>query len=192
MTRAAELREAIDQQKHELESLHVLYNQHLQGIGAIYDSLIKRALSDTYSGVLRMPKGELQFQIEEATGLSGEAVETLALVLADVAAMMCSCQGIGHHPRFLLHDCPREADLDRHIYNRYLRAMWMLTNENGGKASAPFQYIVTTTSMPPVDLEAAISLRLKAHPETEMMFRRLLTNTSTEELIPMFEEEHGM
>jgi hypothetical protein len=112
-----------------------------------------------------MPKGELQFHIEEATGLSGEAVETLALVLADVAAMMCSCQGIGHHPRFLLHDSPREADLERHIYSRYLRFMWNLTNHFGCQDKAPFQYIVTTTSKPPKELEAAICLRLEAHPK---------------------------
>ena len=77
----------------------------------------------------------------------------LALVLADIAAMLCACQGIGHHPRFLLHDSPREADLDRHIYNRYLRAMWALTEESGGKDKAPFQYIVTTTEKPPDELQ---------------------------------------
>lgn len=190
MTRATNLGETIERQKQELVSLQVVYKQHLQAIGAVYDSLIKRALSDTYSGVLRMPKGELQFQIKETTGLSGEAVETLALVLADVAAMLCSCQGLGHHPRFLLHDSPREADLDRHIYNRYLRSMWTLTNEYGGKEKAPFQYIVTTTSRPPVDLETAICLRLEAHPESEMLFRRLLRNPPIEEQITMFGVEH--
>jgi len=109
---AAEQQEIVERQKQELQRLQASYGQRLQAIGNIYDGLIKSALSDTYSGTLRMSKSELQFQIEEATGLTGEAVETLALVLADVAAMMCSCQGIGHHPRFLLHDSPREADLD--------------------------------------------------------------------------------
>jgi hypothetical protein len=131
-TEATGLRKNIETQKHELETFQQSYGQRLQNIGAIYNDLIKNALSDTYSGKLQMPKGELQFRIEEATGLSGEAVETLALVLTDVTAMVCSCKGIGCHPRFLLHDSPREADLDRHIYNRYLQAMWTLTNEFGG------------------------------------------------------------
>lgn len=175
-TRAAELRKNIEIQKHELEALQQSYGQRLQIIGAIYNGLIKSTLSDTYSGTLRMLKGELQFHIEEVTGLSGEAVETLALVLADVTAMVCSCRGIGCHPRFLLHDSPREADLDRHIYNRYLQAMWTLSNGYGGIREAPFQYIVTTTSRPPEILWAAICLQLEAHPESGMLFGRLLKN----------------
>lgn len=175
-TETAELRKNIETQKQELETFQQSYGQRLQNIDTIYNGLIKKALSDTYSGKLQMPKGELQFRIEEATGLSGEAVETLALVLTDVAAMVCSCKGIGCHPRFLLHDSPREADLDRHIYNRYLQAMWTLTNEFGGINEAPFQYIVTTTSRPPETLSPAICLQLEAHPENKMLFGRLLKN----------------
>lgn len=174
--RAAEQQEIVERQKQELQRLQASYGQRLQAIGNIYDGLIKSALSDTYSGTLRMSKSELQFQIEEATGLTGEAVETLALVLADVAAMMCSCQGIGHHPRFLLHDSPREADLDRHIYNRYLQAMMTLSTEHGGAEAAPFQYIITTTSRPPDNLRQAICLQLEAHPQTNMLFGCALRN----------------
>jgi hypothetical protein len=186
--RAAELKEIIEGQHQELQRLQASYGQRLRAIGKVYDGLIKSALSDTYSGALRMPKGEVQFQIEEATGLSGEAVETLALVLADVAAMMCSCQGIGHHPRFLLHDSPREADLDRHIYNRYLRAMMALSTKNGGAEAAPFQYIITTTSRPPDDLEPAICLRLEAHPQTNMLFGCMLRNPEFPTTAELFEE----
>lgn len=185
--RATDLRERITRQTGELERLQATYQQRLDVITAVYNGLIKSALSDTYSGALRMWKGELRFEIDELAGLSGEAVETLALVLADVAAMMCSCQGIGHHPRFLVHDSPREADLDRHIYNRYLRAMWALTEESGGKEAAPFQYIVTTTSRPPDDIHEAICLRLEAHPPENMLFGRLLKNQelpTTPELFP--------
>lgn len=173
---AAEQQEIVECQKQELQRLQASYGQRLQAIGNIYDGLIKSALSDTYSGTLRMSRSELQFQIEEATGLTGEAVETLALVLADVAAMMCSCQGIGHHPRFLLHDSPREADLDRHIYNRYLQAMTTLSTKHGGAEAAPFQYIITTTSRPPENLRQAICLQLEAHPQTNMLFGCALKN----------------
>ena len=145
-------------------------------IGEIYDRLVKGALSGTYSGSLGMTRGDVQFEILEAEGLSGEAVETLALVLADVAAMICACSGIGHHPRFLMHDSPREADLDRHIYNRYLGMMMNLTREFGGREAAPFQYIVTTTSPPPPELRETICLQLKAHPKDEMLFRCVLRN----------------
>lgn len=187
--RANELGQTIDRQNQEIQHLQATYKQRLKAIGDVYDSLIKGALSDSYSGALRMPKGELQFHIEEATGLSGEAVETLALVLADVAAMICSCRGIGYHPRFLLHDSPREADLDRHIYNRYLRAMMALTIENGGMEEAPFQYIVTTTSRPPEDLHNAICLKLEAHPQENMLFRCVLRNPELPTVADLFDAQ---
>lgn len=186
--RAEALRESIERQKMALDELQKSYRERLDAIGKIYDGLIKRCLSESYTGVLHMPKGELQFRIEEATGLSGEAVETLALVLADVAAMLCACQGIGHHPRFLVHDSPREADLDRHIYNRYLRAMWTLTEEHGGKDAAPFQYIVTTTSRPPDDIHEAICLKLEAHPPENMLFKKILLPPKVQETENLFEE----
>lgn len=186
---AVEQQEIVERQKQELQRLQASYGQRLQAIGNIYDVLIKSALSDTYSGALLMPKGELQFQIEEATGLTGEAVETLALVLADVAAMMCSCQSIGHHPRFLLHDSPREADLDRHIYNRYLQAMMTLSTEHGGAEAAPFQYIITTTSRPPENLRQAICLQLEAHPQTNMLFGCALRNPELPATADLFDAQ---
>ncbi len=84
---------------------------------------------------------------------------------------------------------PREADLDRHIYNRYLRAMWALTEETGGKESAPFQYIVTTTSRPPDDIHDAICLRLEAHPPERMLFLRRLKNQEPPTTPELFPEE---
>ena len=190
--RATNLRAGIEEQGKVLEDLMGSYDQRLKAIRKIYNSLIVNALSKTYSGKLRMPKGELQFHIDEATGLSGEAVETLALVLADVAAMECSCKGIGHHPRFLLHDSPREADLDRHIYNRYLLSMWSLTEEHGGQDVAPFQYIVTTTSRPPDNLKPAICLQLEAHPASKMLFGCLLKNVETPSTPDLFAGEGVM
>jgi hypothetical protein len=172
--RADKLQEQMSKWELELDGVQSSYEQNLKSISTIYNSLIKRVLSQSYSGSIRLPKGEVKFGIQEKTGLSGEAVETLALALADVSAMVCSSEGIGVHPRFLVHDSPREADLDRHIYNQYLREMWALTNELGGSDNAPFQYIVTTTSRPPDNLQGAIVLQIKAYPESDMLFKCLL------------------
>lgn len=189
-TLAADIKAKIELQTQKVVELQESYGNRLKSIRKVYDGIVKSALSSTYSGMLHMPNGELEFRIKEETGLSGEAVETLALVLADVAAMVSSCRGIGYHPRFLLHDSPREADLDRHIYNRYLQAMWRLTTESGGKEEAPFQYIVTTTSRPPKELKTAICLRLEAHPEKNMLFRRLLKNPEVKNA-DLFEGKEG-
>lgn len=147
----------------------------------LYDKVLKQVLSPTYSGeVLLPPRHDLEFCIQESSsGLAGEAVETLALVLADFTAMLWSLQSNGQHPAFLLHDSPREADLDRHIYNRFLRIIHDIAGDMGGNR-APFQYIITTTSKPPKTIMESdvVRLRLKAQPETGLLFRQLLNPKS--------------
>lgn len=155
--------------------------QHRKAVAlrTLYDEVLKRVLSTSYSGELRLPpQHDLEFRIrEEAAGLAGEAVETLALVLADFTALLWSIKDSRYHPGFLLHDSPREADLDRYIYNRFLKSIHNMGTELGGTA-APFQYIITTTSKPPkAILESEnVRLRLQAHPQSKLLFRQFLNS----------------
>lgn len=185
--RLEELKAEIELIKADLKQSHASYVRQLQSIENQYDSLVKEVLSDSYKGTVDLPGGELHFGISEETGLAGEAVETLSLALADVAAMLCSSKGIGLHPGFLVHDSPREADLDRHIYNRYLDAIWKISRDLGDADSAPFQYIVTTTTSPTEELDSAIILQLQSHPPTAMLFGCLLKNSPQPEQLDTLE-----
>jgi len=166
------MRQEEEKKQSQLEVVQGVYVDRIAHVSRTYDAVLKHVLSPAYSGVFRMDKGLPSFTISETTGLAGEAVETLALVLADVSAVLCLATGQGFHPRFLIHDSPREADLDRHVYNRFLRAIAQLSDSLGGADSAPFQHIVTTTTRPPEVLldSDIVKLRLAAPPETEMLF----------------------
>jgi predicted RNase H-like nuclease len=174
----------ITNKKIELEAALHNYDASLNALTGIYNWLIQTVLSDGYSGKVSLSRSEneLKFTIHEETGLSGEAVETLSLVLADLAAVFCSVNGSGYHPRFLLHDSPREADLDRHIYNHFLEVAFNISEQLGGANAAPFQYIVTTTSRPPDRLQEAkiVKLELGAHPEEDMLFKCRLRQESVQ------------
>lgn len=88
--------------------------------------------------------------MERGVGLSTAAVESFKIVAFDLAAMILSVNGKAQLPSFLIHDSPREADLDADIYANLFD--FVLTLE--GKATPPpFQYIITTTTAPS---EAAI------------------------------------
>lgn len=168
------------------------YDFNLQSMTNIYDTLIKEILSDSFSGTVQLPGGELQFGIKEDAGFHGEAVETLSLVIADIASML-SAGLMGYHPGFLLHDSPREADLDRHIYDRYFNAILQITNLLGGAEKAPFQYIVTTTSAPPKNLQESKTVRVKltGYPPTEMLWRRSLRQEEAKQM-ELFDKEKVM
>jgi len=143
-----------------------------QNLEDLFTRLIRLILSDQYTGeVVLPPKHDIDFRIcETEAGLTGEAVETFAIVLADIAALLWSVAGNGYHPRFLLHDSPREADLDREIYNNFLRGMHHIAQSMGGD-TAPFQYIVTTTTNPPnpLSVDGTLKLTLQAHPESALL-----------------------
>ena len=146
-------------------------------IEKLYRDTITRMLTARYSGDVSIDRaGEMDFSIGEGIGLSGEAVDTLALVLADITAMRWAVEHTGYHPRFLIHDSPREADLDRGIYNSYLIAMRALATECV-EEEAPFQYIVTTTSRPPKRLidDGTVVLPLQSYPPENLLFRRAIT-----------------
>lgn len=173
---AEDLRVSIKESETRLAVVQGHHYKSVEELKAQYQELLQRVLSTPYTAKVTMNRGDLEFGIVEAeAGLAGEAVETLALVLADVASMLWTVSGQGYHPRFLLHDSPREADLHRHIYNRYLSQIHQLSEELGGE-KAPFQYIVTTTSEPPRSVRDSdiVRLKLQSHPPSDLLFKRVL------------------
>ncbi len=58
--------------------------------------------------------------LQRGAGLSTAAVESFKIVAFDLAAMILSVNGKADMPSFLIHDSPREADLDAGIYANLL------------------------------------------------------------------------
>ena len=65
--------------------------------------------------------------------------------------MIYSIVGKGTHPRFLMHDGPRVADVTRSIYLCYFKLMHEI--EHVSQDNPNFQYIITTTEPPPDELQ---------------------------------------
>ena len=73
-------------------------------------------------------------------------------------------------PAFLIHDSPREADLDGQLYAR----LFSLVHQWEQEVETPcFQYIVTTTTAPPKDLQndRYVRLEMTSTPAEERLFR---------------------
>lgn len=94
------------------------------------------------------------FITEAELDLTSAALETLKIICFDLAALISGVEGRGQHPLFLIHDGPREADLDASIYRNLFTAVRSLEEACGERAPA-FQYIITTTEPPPTDLQQA-------------------------------------
>lgn len=178
-----ELRREKETRKTELEKQRTeglsSYTKRRDDLTAIFNSLVKEVVGDTFQGRLRISEEDLAFEITEDEGLHSEAVDTLANLLADTTAMLASIRGIGEHPRFLLHDSPREGDLDRLLYEGFLGTLHDIHTALGGQDEAPFQYIVTTTTTPPKKQPDLVIMQLCSWPREKMLFGRTLGGSAT-------------
>ncbi|SEC26863.1 hypothetical protein SAMN05519105_2256 [Rhodobacter sp. 24-YEA-8] len=141
-------------------------------------------ISDVYRGILSTCfPGGMDGSIElDGNGLkvdayfsgrsdvSTAALESLKIVAFDLSAMHRASEGKTDLPAFLLHDSPREADLDSALYAAIftLAAEWEF-----GSGVCSFQYIVTTTTAPPERLQGDefVKLKMSSTPPNDRLFR---------------------
>ena len=126
---------------------------------AILNAHLNRVLSslvgeDTQGSIDFDVRG-LQLRLVNQEAQQGEGLATAELVLAlDLACLSASVCGLGNHPRFLIHDSPREGDLELHIYLQMFEFMRALESGFAGRQPS-FQYIFTTTTPPPKEMAKA-------------------------------------
>jgi hypothetical protein len=145
---------SLDDRKTELDKeITVMAEAHREVVtdfGLLFDALAKKLLGDQVKGEVHLGKG-----IEPDLTYHGRR-KSAALNLSKLLAFDLACLALGmtseraHHPRFIVHDSPRESDLAIGIYHSLFRAAQML--EGACDDEPAFQYIVTTTEMPPSDL----------------------------------------
>lgn len=90
---------------------------------------------------------------------SSAALDAACNVMFDLTVLVMAIQGKSTHPKFLLHDGPRVADLSPAIYHRYFDFAEDLERRADGNPN--FQYIITTTEPPPDRFRAEPYLRLQ-------------------------------
>jgi hypothetical protein len=144
-------------------------------MASIFSGAVRAVLtSGTYNGEVSLNDRELSFHITHGATMSGEAMETLSVLLADVACMVYnSVSDRARLPGFLVHDSPREADLGLRLYRSFIRVLASLQKHFGSADACPFQYILTTTTSPPEELrgEDVVKLHLNAAVAGELLFR---------------------
>ena len=116
----------------------------------------------------------IELRIKRGESLSGEAYETLAVLLGDVALLFESNAAHARHPGFLIHDSPREADLNLTIYQRLLDMADSHMREMQQNGEIPFQYIVTTTTHPSEKLQKRSVAKIALSGGTGSLFGRQL------------------
>ena len=121
----------------------------MNAFGDIYNAIVQAMLGKEVTGRIDFAGGKtLEPKLDFHGSFDSAALSLTKLLAFDLAALSFSqFKDTGHHPRFLLHDSPRESDLAAPIYSSLFLAAQALEEACGENVG--FQYIVTTTEPPP-------------------------------------------
>jgi hypothetical protein len=163
----------IENSKKRQEELQVQRIQVQAQFSDRYQDAVQSVLGSDTEAVCRFTREEIRLEISRNGELESGAIDTIKILTFDLATLGASVAGIGSHPRFLLHDSPREADMAAGLYH------WIFRLAKNLEALPPsefngFQYILTTTEPPPEDLrkEPWLRLTLDASREDQRLFKK--------------------
>lgn len=122
---------------------------------ALYERILRYMLEDDAAapgveriyGSVQQDGRKLELTAQGRNDLDSGAITAAKLISFDLAAMVWGMENRGLHPRFVIHDSPREADMAEDIYAGLFEAAAALEKSSGDQKA--FQYIVTTTAKPP-------------------------------------------
>ena len=139
--------------------------RHLSGL---FDSVLKELVPGDIQGEVRLDGRGLTLKVELGGDRTTAAIESLKVVAFDLAVLAMTIEGRTNLPGFVVHDSPREADLQRSIYHRLFGFARRLEGFGPGPL---FQYIVTTTTEPPEEFKVRpwMCLRIKGSPASERL-----------------------
>jgi len=175
--------ESIVKAKQDLAKERQAQEASLVRVRRLFNEIIQSVLSQEYQGGVEIGEDDLRFRVSRGKRLAGEALQTLSILLADLACMILGIEGGAVHPGFLIHDSPREADLGLRVYQNYLQFSQFLHRRLGGVERAPFQYIVTTTTPPPSDIQQSDTMAFKLNADN-LLFGRILAEPTEDDAEP--------
>ncbi len=145
----------LDGKKRDLDAdLKRMAERHIDLVARftrIYDYMAKFLMGDDVTATVDLRGKAIAPQLECDGPRDSTALKLAKWLAFDIGSVALSIVGFGHHPRFLLHDSPREADITGSIYHELFHAALAIEKASDGEPA--FQYIVTTTESPPDDLK---------------------------------------
>lgn len=145
------LAKAIDDSsaKQEAARKTLEHTKRVVNASAAYTQVLQRVFNESATGTIQVDGFGLQPKPAKQLTPGGRALSAMATVVSfDLACVMLSIAGVGNHLRFLIHDSPREGEMEMPLFKRIFDVACYLES-CFGKSLPSFQYIVTTTKAPP-------------------------------------------
>ena len=148
-SRLTELGNRIQKTRDQTGSLRDTHTTTLNRLSHFFDMIIRELIGPDATGRVALGGNGLRLSVELGGERSTAAIDSLKVIAFDLAAMCMSIEGQAHQPAFVIHDSPREADLGLSIFHSLFNVVRRI--EDIGEQPL-FQYIITTTTSPPLEL----------------------------------------
>ena len=126
---------------------------NLDRFSKLFDYFISALLGTEVSGEVILAGRDLELKVLYRGDRRSSAIKVVKNLAFDLAALTSSIEGRGDHPRFLIHDGPREADMSPDLYRKLFLLVEMIQYECSEDNPPAFQYIITTTEPPPAKMQ---------------------------------------
>ena len=165
----------IERSLHVQENLRAKKLQQVSVLSLEYEQLLKKIFGEQTGGSVKIDANGLHLNPDNHLAPAGSVLSAMMTVMAfDIASLSTSMKGIGHHPRFIMHDSPREGNMNTPLFSRLFEVVHLLEKEFEGPDDVSFQYIVTTTTPPPKHLATKpfIAETLDAKSDKGLLFKQ--------------------
>lgn len=175
----------------ELDSLTEMQSERVTRFSTLIDWIAKKIMGDEMSSTFVVTSTTLNLGLTEGDGgePGGEHYETtMKVLLLDLAAMLSGAARWSLHPAVLLHDSPKEAEMQDSLFDALLTLLATLTTEGG--ENTPFQYIVVTASRAPVPAQPYVRDQLwRGEDGKGFLLRRKLTPSEIHDMFAQTQSE---
>jgi hypothetical protein len=150
--KVAKLDRQIERSYATQEKIRRYTGRALHGFSAWFDYVVRAVLGDDMASKVEFAGRDIALKVEYHGERRSTAIKIIKILAFDLAALVNSVEGRGYHPRFLIHDGPREADMSPDVYRRFFLFVRELEKCFADGHEPSFQYIVTTTEPAPDEL----------------------------------------
>lgn len=164
----------IEQNKKDAANLRSDFDDRLKLFSKDFADIIQAVMGAIVEATISITADGFIPHVTRKGELSGAALDTIKTLAFDLAALVSSIEGRGEHPRFLIHDGPREGDMARVIYERFFIYAAELEKVFPSCDEANFQYLITTTTPPPKNMRQGSRWLLEPVLDSRHKDKRLL------------------
>lgn len=164
------LNERLDGKREQMKLFRERQTQFVTKFSTIFHYVVQQLVGDAATGSVRITGNGLEAKIHMGGDRETPGIKCIKVLAFDLAALCLSTEKNALIAPFFIHDSPRTADLDIEVYSRLFEFVKNLPAKLGRPT---FQYIITTTTPPPRDLQNDnwTRVRLKGAPADQRLLK---------------------